>query len=145
MPNPWTEMPLSVVFSRFFSVTCRKLSENQHVENCYKMIWWCLQTTPQSQKNSQTTTAIIVLWPLYRSTCVRWHLQFLTGFCWCKVLQPACPCWQQLTHWDQAEDAGVLLSTLSPDPIWVRLGSFFHLSTLILSSNNSGRRRESVL
>jgi len=36
-----------------------------------------------------------ILWPLYRSTCISWHLQLRTGgFCWCKVLLPTCPCWQ---------------------------------------------------
>ena len=29
----------------------------------------------------------------HRTTCVSWHLQFRTeGFCWCKVLLPACHC-----------------------------------------------------
>ena len=42
-----------------------------------------------------TTTITNILWPLYRSrsTCVSRHLQLRTGgFCWCKVLLPACPC-----------------------------------------------------
>ena len=37
-----------------------------------------------------------ILWPLYRSTCIIWHLQLRTGgFCWCKGFLPARPCWQQ--------------------------------------------------
>ena len=45
--------------------------------------------------NTKTTTAIS-LWPLYRPTCINRHLQLRTrGFCWCKVLLPACPCWRQ--------------------------------------------------
>ena len=40
-----------------------------------------------------------VLRPLYRSTSVSRHLQLRTGgFWWCKVLQPACPCWWQPAH-----------------------------------------------
>jgi len=39
---------------------------------------------------STTTT---VLWPVYRSTCVSWHLQLRTGgFCSCKVFLPTCQC-----------------------------------------------------
>ena len=31
-----------------------------------------------------------------RSTCISWHLQLRTGgFCWRRVLLPACPCWWQ--------------------------------------------------
>ena len=46
--------------------------------------------------NTTTTTTTTVLWPLYRSTCVSWHLQLRTGeFCWCKVLLPTCPCTSQ--------------------------------------------------
>jgi len=42
------------------------------------------------------TTSVTILLPLYRSTCFSWHLQLRTGgFCWCKVLLPACPCWWQ--------------------------------------------------
>ena len=38
---------------------------------------------------------------LYRSTCVSRHLQLRAeGFCWCKVLLPACPCWQKPAHSD---------------------------------------------
>ena len=44
------------------------------------------------------TTTATVLRPLYRSTGCRRHLQLRTGgFCWCKVLLPACPCWRQPT------------------------------------------------
>ena len=44
---------------------------------------------------NQTT----ILQPLYRSTCVRRHLQLTAGgFCWCKVLLPACLCWLQLVQ-----------------------------------------------
>jgi len=48
------------------------------------------------------TTTTIVLRPLQMSTFISWHLQFLRtgGFCWCKVLLPACPCWQQPAHTD---------------------------------------------
>ena len=42
---------------------------------------------------------------VYRSTCVSQHLQLRTGgFCSCKVLLPACPCWRQPAHLDQAEE-----------------------------------------
>ena len=40
-----------------------------------------------------------ILQALYRSTCISWHLQLRTGgFCWCRVLLPTCPCWQQPAH-----------------------------------------------
>jgi len=46
----------------------------------------------------QTTT---ILQPLYRTTCISWHLQLRTGgFHWSKLLLPACSCWLQLTHSD---------------------------------------------
>ena len=48
-----------------------------------------------------TTTKTTILRPLYRSTCISRHFQLRTGgFCWCKVLLPACPCWQQPVHLD---------------------------------------------
>jgi len=35
------------------------------------------------------------------TTCVSWHVQLRTGgFCWCKVLLPTCPHWQQPAHLD---------------------------------------------
>jgi len=59
-------------------------------------------------KTTEPTT--IVLWPLYRSTSVSRHLQLRTGgFCWSKVLLPACPCWRQPVHSDYGEHAGFLL------------------------------------
>jgi len=47
------------------------------------------------EKSWVTVNATItVLRPLYSSTCVSRPLQLRTGgFCWCKVLLPACPCW----------------------------------------------------
>jgi len=39
-----------------------------------------------NNNHTGTTTAINVLWQLYKSTCVSWHLQLRTGrFCWRKV------------------------------------------------------------
>jgi len=50
-------------------------------------------------------------WPLYRTTCISRHSQLRTGgFCWSKVLLPACRCWWQLAHSDYGEDARVLLN-----------------------------------
>jgi len=34
------------------------------------------------------------------------------GFCWCKVLVPACPCWRHPAHSDYGENAGVLDSVI---------------------------------
>jgi len=34
------------------------------------------------------------------------------GFCWCKVLVPACPCWRHPAHSDYGENAGVLNSVI---------------------------------
>jgi len=64
---------------------------------------------------SAKTTTTTQQRPLYRSTCVNWHLQLRTGgYCWCNVLIPTCPCWQQPAYLDYAEDAGVLhILTLS--------------------------------
>jgi len=43
-----------------------------------------------------------ILQSLYRSTCAsRRHAQLRTrGFCWSKLLLPACLCWRQLVHLD---------------------------------------------
>ena len=50
-------------------------------------------TTILNPAHNATTTTTTVLWPLYRSTCVSWHLQLRTGgFCQCKVLLPLRPC-----------------------------------------------------
>ena len=43
-----------------------------------------LVVTPDT--NAHVTTTTTVLWPLYKSTCVSWHLLLRTvGFCWCRV------------------------------------------------------------
>jgi len=44
--------------------------------------------------NRQTATTQPPLWPWYRLICRT------GGFCWCKVLLPACPCWEQAVHSD---------------------------------------------
>jgi len=64
----------------------------------------------QNFKVQTTTSTTTVIRPLYRLTCVSQHLELKTGgFCWCKVLLPACPCWWQPAHSDLGEDTGVLL------------------------------------
>jgi len=73
-----------------------------------------------------TTTTTAVLQPLYRSTCVSWHLQSRTGFCWREVLLPTCTCWWQPVHSDARQDTGVLLNSViytisiphNPNRIW---------------------------
>ena len=68
---------------------------------------------PMSISLKKWTTTTTVLQPLYTSTCVSRHLQLRTGgFCWCNVLQPACPCWWQPAHSDKGEDVGVLLNSV---------------------------------
>ena len=53
---------------------------------------FCIECSNSVQSILATTTTTI-LGTLYRSTCIRWYLQSGTGgFCWCKVLLPACPC-----------------------------------------------------
>jgi len=38
-----------------------------------------------------------ILQPLHRLTCERWQPKLRNeGFCWSKVLLPACPWWRQL-------------------------------------------------
>ena len=65
------------------------------------------QTARHCCRNQPTA----VLRPLYTSSCVSRHLQLRTGgFCWCKVLLPACLCWRQPAHSDSGEDAGVLVN-----------------------------------
>jgi len=50
---------------------------------------------------SKDATTTIVLWPLYRTTCVSSHPQFITGgFCWSKILLPACRSRWQVAHSD---------------------------------------------
>ena len=78
------------------------------------------QITEQHILISGGTTTTTVLRPLYRSTCVTWHHLLRTGgFCWCKVLLPACPCWRRPVHLDciaitktLGEDAVVLLNSV---------------------------------
>ena len=63
---------------------------------------------------STTTT---VLWPVYRSTCVSWHLKLRTGgFCSCKVFLPTCRCWWQPVQASLLvrEETLEFSSTLSP-------------------------------
>ena len=61
------------------------------------------------------TTTTAILRPLCRSSFVSRHLQLTTGgFCWCKVLLTACPCWQQPAHSGTLEFSSTVLSTLSP-------------------------------
>jgi len=67
---------------------------------------------PVSTTYKLNTSTATVSWPLYRSTCVGRHLQSQTrGFCWCKVLLPTSPCWQQPAHSDHGKDARVLLNS----------------------------------
>ena len=57
------------------------------------LLWCCCVSILTISVSTTTTT--IVLQPLYRSTCLSQHLQLRTGgFCWCKVLLPAFPCWR---------------------------------------------------
>ena len=66
------------------------------------------ETEHNNHNNNHRFTAII-----YWSTCVSRHLQLRAGgFCWCKVILPACPCWWQPGHSDSGEDAGVLLNSV---------------------------------
>ena len=68
---------------------------------------------------NQTT----ILQPLYRSTCVRRHLQLTAGgFCWCKVLLPACLCWLQLVQLNY----------------WVRSLTYTHTRLMALCPGLSG-------
>jgi len=51
------------------------------------------QTGPLIHLKITSTTTTTVLRPLYTSNYIGQHLQLRTGgFCWCKVLLPACPC-----------------------------------------------------
>jgi len=63
-----------------------------------------------------TTTTTTVLWPLYRSTCVSWHVQLRTGgFCWCKVLLPLADGNQRIRIREKTlKFSSTLLYTLSP-------------------------------
>ena len=59
------------------------------------------QTGPLIHLKITSTTTTTVLRPLYTSNYIGQHLQLRTGgFCWCKVLLPACPCWWQPAHMD---------------------------------------------
>jgi len=71
--------------------------------------------SPQIELLHCTTTA--VLWSLYRTACVSWQAPELRtgGFCWSKILLPACPCWRQLVHSDWGGDTSlVVLPAPSP-------------------------------
>jgi len=90
---------------------CKKLSGGvlawlsvwSEVQTC---IWpsWChchslsLASVVPAHPGSPGQRAIKRVY-VYRSTCVSQHLQLRTGgFCWCKVLLPACPCWWQVIY-----------------------------------------------
>ena len=77
--------------------------------NAFSPIYWM---------GRNITTTATILRPLYRSTCISWHLQLRTGgFCWCKVL-----CLHALGNGNQRiwirdktlEFFSTVLSTLSP-------------------------------
>ena len=58
-----------------------------------------------------------ILRPLYRTTFLSQHpLLRNGGFCWCKVLLPARPCWHQQVHSDWGEDAIEFFSKVLPAP-----------------------------
>jgi len=60
-----------------------------------------VSTTKQLKKGTNRHDHRFMAIIQYRSTCVSRHLQLRTGgFCWCKVLPPACPCWWQPAHSD---------------------------------------------
>ena len=78
--NGWTVSQSQTASKKMRNVTYKRLI-------CVKGIF---------QSISSRTT---VLRPLYRTTCIGRHRQLRTGgFCWSKVLLPACPCWWQLAH-----------------------------------------------
>jgi len=54
-----------------------------------------------------------ILQPLHRLTCERWQPKLRNeGFCWSKVLLPACPWWRQLVHLNSGEDARLLFNSV---------------------------------
>ena len=53
----------------------------------------CLDQSVISVNHFNPANQPPILQALYGSTCGSWHLLLkMGGFCWCKVLLPACPC-----------------------------------------------------
>jgi len=72
---------------------------------CFCVLFYCFVSVKTQLQQSP------LLWQLYRSSCFSQHHQLRTGgFCWCRLLLPACPCWQHPVHLDKGEDTGVLSS-----------------------------------
>ena len=70
------------------SMSCHCQHKKHHQLQVFvnALIW----ITSLSIHNNNKTITTRVLRPLYRTTCISWHLQLRTGgFCWCKVLLPA--------------------------------------------------------
>ena len=100
--NPARHTPSWATVESMIHVSCILGSFNAHVYRIHCDTCRLTTTTWHiaviNFKQDQPTT---VLRKLYRSTCVSWHLQLRTGgFCWCRVLLPACPCWRQPAHLD---------------------------------------------
>jgi len=99
-----------------YSVKCALKCYNETLQTGAQEWWRCREilqfkdsyTALQSQYLSpicremwQKKRKYNILPALYRTTSVSRLLQLRTGgFCWCKVLLPVCPCWQQSAHSD---------------------------------------------
>jgi len=78
--------------------------------------FWCRLTQVVLEKRPSpvvmAVAAVVIV--VYTSTCVSQHPQLRTGgFCWSKVLLPACPCWRHLAHSNYGENARVFLNDVT--------------------------------
>jgi len=80
----------------YITVIIRTLNNSKNIIKILIKLKSCKLLFDRSLKHNNNNYR---LRPLYRSTCIGWHSQLRTGgFCWCKVLLPACPCWWQPAH-----------------------------------------------
>jgi len=91
-PTAWSRCVWSLVHStstgrsaRFISRTCRSPSIAKHLGSRQQCCCCCCWRTPASQLSSNHS---------HHSSLPQSYIPRLKrGFCWCKVILPACPCW----------------------------------------------------
>jgi len=100
----------------FWSGGMRQTDRQTTDESQYRGIALCPNDrgiSMQVSKKVQHTATTTTFRSLHTSACVSRHRQSRTGgFCRCKVLLPACPCWRQPAHSDWWEDAVMLNSVI---------------------------------
>ena len=80
---------------------CLKSALIKHLEHVSCSAFLLRKTSNKMFYLQWTCTILPYLAEKQPPFCGSRHLQIRTGgFCWCKVLLPACPCWRQPVHSD---------------------------------------------